>query len=271
MKKMIMISLWVVFVIGLIFVMSFAGRSHAVRVCQKLDITIERQNEDLFIKEVDVINLLNDHSKLPTGQPISAINVSDLENLILSHPAVQTCDVFITVGGDVTIKMLQRKTIARVTNMNNESYYFDSRGKLMPWSDQYTSPVLFINGYFAENYGVMYQREFDSWSLDSALRSPILLDDAWQIAKRIEADTFLRAQIVQVYVTSDKQFQLIPRVGDHVINLGDISDLGKKLEKLLIFYRDGLNRTGSWTDYSLIDLQYKNQIVCTKKIKENGI
>jgi cell division protein FtsQ len=271
MKKIIKISLWVIFSVGLIFVMSFAGRSHSQRICMKLNISIERQNDDLFIKEEDITKLLTDHGKMPAGQELSKINVNDLENLILSHPAVESCEVFITVGGDVTINMLQRKTIARLTNLSNESYYFDSHGKLMPWSEEYTSPVVFVNGYFTENYGAMYRQSFDSWSADSALHTPNLLDDIWQITKRINADTFLCAQIVQVYVTPEKQFQLVPRVGDQIINLGDISDLDAKLKKLLIFYRDGLNHTGSWTDYSLIDLQYKNQIVCTKKIKENGI
>ncbi|CAN5759090.1 cell division protein FtsQ/DivIB [soil metagenome] len=271
MKKIIMISLWAVFAAGLIFVMSFAGHANALRLAPKPVIVIERQNADRFLEEEDVINLLNDHNKLPTGKELSTINVSELENLILSHPAVESCDAFMSVGGQVTINIIQRKTIARMTNVGNESYYFDSHGKLMPWSDEYTSPVLFVNGYFAENYASMYHHSFDSWSVDSAMRSPILLDDIWQIAKRIEADTFLRAQIVQLYITADKQFQMIPRVGDHVINLGDISDLDEKLNKLVIFYKDGLNHTGSWTAYSLIDLQYKNQIVCTKKIKENGI
>src|SRR5687768_7876700 len=148
MKKIIMISLWVVFGAGLIFVMSFAGRSHAERIAPKPDIKFERQDESLFIKEEDVINLLNDHDKLPTGKQLSAIDVTELENLILCHPAVESCDVFMSAGGEVTIRIRQRKTIARMTNISNESYYFDSRGKLMPWSDHYTSPVLFVNGYF---------------------------------------------------------------------------------------------------------------------------
>jgi cell division protein FtsQ len=117
----------------------------------------------------------------------------------------------------------------------------------------------------------MYHIQFDSYSADSAMKTPLLMDDVWQITKRIDADTFLRAQMVQVYITEDKKFELIPRVGNHIIVLGDISDLDEKLNKLQIFYHDGLNRTGSWNDYSIIDLQYKNQIVCTKKNNEHGI
>ncbi|HET6990683.1 MAG TPA: hypothetical protein VFJ43_05130 [Bacteroidia bacterium] len=271
MKKILMISLWVVFVAGLILVMSFASRSHAKRICSKLEISIDRKNPDLFIKEEDVSKLLSDHGRNPVGQELSQIDVSALENLVLSHPAVESCEAFISVGGDMSIAIKQRRAISRMINVGNESFYFDSRGMLMPWSEEFTSPVVLVNGYFTENYGAFYHTEFDSYSLDSAMHTPNLLDDIWQITKRIDADTFLRAQIVQVYVTPGKTFELIPRVGDHKIVLGDISDLDEKFKKLLIFYSDGLNRTGSWTDYSVIDLQYKNQIVCTKKIKENGI
>jgi cell division protein FtsQ len=271
MKKIIIISLWAIFGAGLIFLTTFATRTHNNLLSSKPDIKIERQNGDMFIREDDVIKMLQDHDKYPEGKSIAAIHADELEKLLLTHPAVESCDVFVSVGGQVSIKIRQRKTIARMTNLAGESYYFDSNGKLMPWSDEYTSPVLFVNGYFMENYASMYNRSFESYTADSALNTPLLIDDIWQISKRIEADTFLRAQIVQVYVTPEKQFQLIPRVGDHVINLGDISDLDAKLDKLKTFYFDGLNHTGSWADYAFIDLQYKNQIVCTKKNKPNGI
>jgi cell division protein FtsQ len=135
----------------------------------------------------------------------------------------------------------------------------------MPWSDTYTSPVLVVNGFIKENYGTLYTVNFDSYSLDSALRSPLLMDDIWQITKRIAADTFLSAQLIQVYITPERILQLIPRVGNHVIVLGDISDIDEKINKLRIFYSDGISRSGNWNDYKTIDLQFKNQIVCTKK------
>lgn len=93
------------------------------------------------------------------------------------------------------------------------------------------------------------------------------MDDIWQITKRIAADTFLSAQLIQVYITPERILQLIPRVGNHVIVLGDISDIDEKINKLRIFYSDGISRSGNWNDYKTIDLQFKNQIVCTKNKK----
>jgi cell division protein FtsQ len=142
---------------------------------------------------------------------------------------------------------------------------------LMPWSEKYTAPVILANGNFADSYGAMYNQQLDNVTCDSSVHTPTKLDDTRQIAKRIDADTFLRAQMVQIYFSDDKGIELIPRVGNHVIVLGDVSDLDEKFSKLKIFYRDGLERTGNWNDYTYIDLQFKNQIVCTKKTIEHGI
>lgn len=271
MKKILFISLWSVLAIALIFVMSFASRSHAKRLCSKPVITIDNAVEQKFITEDQVLKFLSDHNKMPEGKELSEIDVPELENLLSSHPAVESCEVFVNVGGEMSIKIKQRRTIARVMNLLNESYYIDDRGLLMPWSEQYTSPVILVNGDFGDSYAALYRQSLNAIDADSALKTTTKLDDIWQITKRIDADTFLRAQMVQLYVSPDNGFELIPRIGNHIIVLGDISDLDEKFRKLLIFYRDGIDRTGTWNDYTYIDLQYKNQIVCTKKTIDHGI
>jgi hypothetical protein len=32
-----------------------------------------------------------------------------------------------------------------------------------------------------------------------------------------------------------------------------------------MFYTEGLNKTDGWNKYSIINIKYKNQVVCTKK------
>jgi cell division protein FtsQ len=271
MKKILIISLWVIFVVGLVFVMSFASRSHGKRLCSKPVITIEKIGDQKFITEEQVLKYLSDHNKMPEGKEMSEIDIPELENLLSGHPAIESCDVFISVGGEMTIKIKQRRTIARIMTLLNESYYIDDRGMLMPWSEEYTSPVILVNGEFGDSYASKYRQSLDVIDADSALKTTTKLDDIWQITKRIDADTFLQAQMVQLYFSADKGFELIPRIGNHIIVLGDISDLDEKFQKLLIFYRDGIDRTGTWNDYTYIDLQYKNQIVCTKKTIDHGI
>jgi cell division protein FtsQ len=271
MKKIIMISLWSIFTVGIVLLMSFAGKEHSKRICTKPNIVIEQKDAQQFLKEEDILKLLADHNKMPEGKEMSTIDIPSLEKLILTHPAVESAEVYMTIGGEVNIHIKQRRVIARIMNLANESYYIDDRGMLMPWSEEYTAPVILVNGFFADSYGAMYNQSLDKVNADTAIKTSTVLDDIWQVTKRIDADTFLHAQMIQLYVSPDKGLELIPRIGNHVIVLGDISDLDEKFKKLMIFYHDGLERTGNWNDYSYIDLQYKNQIVCTKKTIEHGI
>jgi cell division protein FtsQ len=71
----------------------------------------------------------------------------------------------------------------------------------------------------------------------------------------------------QIYVGDDFEIELIPKVGNHKILIGNIENLDDKFSRLLLFYKQGLMRKG-WENYSVINLKFKNQVVCTKNIHQ---
>ena len=62
----------------------------------------------------------------------------------------------------------------------------------------------------------------------------------------------------------DQEVELVPRVGNHRIMLGTLEGFEEKLAHLKLFYEQAIPKMG-WEKYSMINLKYKNQIVCTKK------
>ena len=70
-------------------------------------------------------------------------------------------------------------------------------------------------------------------------------------------------------MNEEKEFELIPSVGNHSVLIGDVNDLGEKFSKLKIFYREGLNHTG-WSQYSEINLKYRNEVYCTKRNEQQS-
>jgi cell division protein FtsQ len=80
----------------------------------------------------------------------------------------------------------------------------------------------------------------------------------------LEKDEFWKAQMEQVLVNDKSELILIPKVGDHQIILGTTEGLEEKLNRLMLFYKEALTKTG-WNQYGTINLKYKGQIVCTKK------
>jgi cell division protein FtsQ len=90
------------------------------------------------------------------------------------------------------------------------------------------------------------------------------LDDLILLSKTIYDDPFWKAQIEQVYVDQHGEFILAPRVGDHLIEFGNINDMSIKFRNLKALYKQGWD-TREWNLYKRINLKYKGQVVCTKR------
>jgi cell division protein FtsQ len=83
------------------------------------------------------------------------------------------------------------------------------------------------------------------------------------MAKYLDRNEFLRKEITQIHILPDGKISLIPLVGNHLIEMHSYDNLDKKLRKLELFYKKAMNQ-GGWGKYSKINIEYKNQIVCTK-------
>ena len=98
------------------------------------------------------------------------------------------------------------------------------------------------------------------WNELTAFRIEIL----GSLIESIESDKFLKAQITGIVFDENNELVVYPRVGGHKIILGEAEDFRNKFEKLKVFYRHGLGKVG-WDRYSMINLKYHNQVVCTKR------
>ena len=88
--------------------------------------------------------------------------------------------------------------------------------------------------------------------------------DLYKFALFLQENDFWNDLIVQIVVDENYDVILIPRVGNCRILLGTLSDFEEKLDKLMLFYKQVVPKMG-WDKYSMINLKFKNQIVCTKK------
>ena len=68
------------------------------------------------------------------------------------------------------------------------------------------------------------------------------------------------AQVAQIDITAGKELELVPVVGNHIVKLGKAEEIDKKLNRLLLFYKNVLAKTGFDT-YRTIDVQYAGQVI----------
>lgn len=269
MKKILNISLWVVLFIGIFTLLGFIAREKNTMRCKGLEVNIDRSDNNYFILEEEIKDLFFNMGYGVDSQLISNVDTRKIERLVYNNPSAFKADVYATVDGKVKIDIKQRNPILRVFNNNGESFYIDDEGWLMPLSTKFTSRVLVANGAIDDSYSGRFKNRVDEKKKALSIigvkeaEKADVLHDLFLLTKYIKENDFWNAQITQLFVNADKEIELIPRVGNHTILFGDISDMDEKFEKLMVFYQKGLKKVG-WNAYSQINLKFKNQVVCKK-------
>ncbi|MGP8216266.1 MAG: cell division protein FtsQ/DivIB [Bacteroidia bacterium] len=262
-KKILYISGWVVLLGGMLGLLGFAEVKRNTTPCRMLDIRIMQRDSDFFITPGEVRSLIVKQQGNVVGKAMYMINTHKIEEMLGSNPFIADAQVYATLDGDLEVRLVQKKPIARIINSDDESYYIDSAGSLVPLSANYTPKVVIVNGNFNEPYSMYKSGNVKQMAHDTSVHS--LLPSIYRLASYIRHNPFWNSQVTQVYVDTAKDFCLVPRVGNQKIIFGDTTNMEQKFNRLWVLYHDGLNATGKWNDYSVINLKYNHQIVCTKK------
>jgi cell division protein FtsQ len=264
-KKLLHLFAWLFALAGLFTSWSFSMKKQNNTPVSNINIYITNPSENDFIDELDVQAFFQESGERFKNKNVSSINLFQLEKSLNTHPAVENAELAYDVNGSLKILVKQRRPMLRVFNRSGESYYIDSTGRIMPLSYKSTSRVMVANGFLNEPFARRYQFSIQDINANKNLKAITLLDNLYEITEKLYADSCLKSLIHQIYVDQNGEFILIPTVGMQHILLGKSSDdLSQKLNKLKLFYLEGLNKTDSWNKYSSINLKYKNIVVCTK-------
>lgn len=196
--------------------------------------------DNLFITHETVSKLLIQNQQSVTNKPKEIIDLNRLENALTANPMIKEAQVFIDVNGKITAEIEQKKPLARVST--NASYYLDDTGSHMPLSTNYTARVPLITG-------TVYKNE---------------LANVFTIAKKVQQDDFLKKHVVEIHQNDNKSIDLKFRLHDFKIHLGSLKSLDKKINNLKAFYQKAM-RDNTLNDYSVVNLKFDNQVICTKK------
>jgi cell division protein FtsQ len=261
--KILLIILWTAIVAGVVVMMSFANATHNVKNCRSITCRIDYKGVQPIMSGNDLIAGINKKFGKPQSKTISEIDLSGINLYVRNNPYLERTNVLLTVDGDLLIRAEQCIPIIRVFTANGTQHYIDRNGRIMPVDPNYQYRALIGTGQIENRLADgknIYSVPVTNKLLRSQLQS---LYNLHQFATLVVSDSTLNALIEQVNITSGGTMQLVTKAGSHIVYLGDSTDIAEKLENLKYFYKYGLVKTG-WDKYSKVNLEYKNQIVCTK-------
>lgn len=211
-------------------------------VCSDVRISIEQGVIKGFLTNDKVKHTLISEGIYPVGQKLNNINLRQMEEVLAREELIGQAQCYKTQDGRISIWVSERVPVVRVMDNGGEDYYVDEDGNAMQGTD-YACNLMVATGSISQTYA-------------ARVLAPI--------GRMVMTDDFWRNQIEQLNVLSDSTIEMVPRVGNHIIYLGQPTNIRRKLERLRKFYDYGLSQVG-WNKYSRISVEYSNQIVCKKR------
>lgn|SRR5690606_4574698 len=221
-----------------VFLYAFASSRNSVRKVSEPNIQFIGEN-NLFITEEAVSKLLIQSYGNIKNMPKETLALNVLERALNSNPMIKTAEVYVTVNGTLTAKIEQKRPIARVST--NASYYIDDEGFYMPLSSNYSARVPIVTGHVEKNN----------------------LENVYAVARKVEQDDFLKKNVIEIHQDVNKVIYLRLRQCHFLVQLGSVDFLDKKINNLKAFYQKSL-KENTLNNYSKVNLQFDNQVVCTK-------
>ena len=250
-KNILFKVLWSIAATALIVLFVVAWQEKGGKKCKDIQVELVGDNtKALFLYEQEILGLINDEH-VKTGQPISSINLSALEKMLENSGWIKNAELYIDNKMVLQVKIEQRIPIARVFTVGGNSFYMDNEGRRLP----------------LRQLSVLRLPVFTGFTSDQPILSKpdsLLLHDMVYFANTIKSDSFFTAQIAQINIASNGDFELVPAIGDHLVLIGKVEHLEDKLNRLFTFYKkvwvpSGINA------FQVLDCRFDKQIVALKK------
>lgn len=230
-------------------------------ICKRVEISILDSNLNKFVSENEIGELIREQGITAGESKLKHINLHQLEQMLNNRTAVKVSQINYNGEGVMKVRVEQRRPVLRIETESG-GFYIDDSGYIFPLVKTFTSYVPVVTGKIPLSIAPGFRgrlKENREWS-----------DQMVYMGNFIDKNEIFDAQIEQIDVDEKGDLYIIPRVGQHLIVFGKPDNIEEKFKKLMAFY-DHIVPNAGWEKYSLISLQYENQIVCTKRkgIKEN--
>ncbi|MDI3526183.1 MAG: cell division protein FtsQ [Tenuifilum sp.] len=254
---------WIFVLVWLIYGLNYANKTYNSTKCTAVNVRVIDSLQVKLIDAKKIHKAIISSKNSPIGMPIKSINTYKLEQEISKMAAVRDVQIFKTASGEINVEIKQRRPILRVFNAKGQTYYIDDAGKILPHSSGFAANTIVASGNIREPFKIKPNFDISTYADSSVGGKQSLIYKLYKFAKYVSRSRLWNAQIEQLNVQDPNNVEMVPLVGPHVVNLGDLSNFEIKLKKLKLLYQKALPTEG-WNKYSYINLKYKNQIVCTK-------
>lgn len=245
MKTAFKITLILALAAYLIFAFTNITNSGNRAKCEGVTVVITDSAHAGFITAQEAEGILQKAKINPVGLRMDEIRTKKIEDVLKKNPFIKDAICYKSPDRHINLIISQRLPLLRIMADNGEDYYIDEYGYSMA-SMGYVADLAVATGHIDKNF---------------AKRNLV------KLGKFLRDNNFWNRQVEQINVNADHSVDLIPRVGNQTIGLGNCDSLEVKFRNLKAFYTNVMPQVG-WNKYTRLNLEHINQVIGTKREKK---
>ena len=244
-KKSKIVSLVTVLLLVVLVVMANVWRRQSPVKGVRVDVDYGRA--DTLVEAIQVEEMIRAAIPGLMATKLRDVDLEAVERVAATSPFLTDCKAGTSIGGEVVVFATQRRPIVRICTSGRQ-YYLDNTGHELPDSEIGWSDVIVASG-----------------SITPDKKSQ---KEVWTIANYLDNHPDLSPLFDQIYRDDKGDLYLTPKLGNHVVQLGNTENLDDKFHRLMAIYQRGLTQVG-WEKYSQLSVKYRGQVVCTRRQNAN--
>lgn len=240
---------------GVICLAFLAGKAERKPLkCIGLTVIVTDSLENDFVSSADVKRYIDREYGDYIGIPADSIDLARIESIVDGRSAVFKSQAFMTKDGMLNIHVSQRKPVVRFQKKEG-GFYADAEGYVFPLQSSYASRVQIVDGDIPVNVrsghkGMIEDPSEKAW-----------FEKVMNVINFIENSRTWKDRIVQIHVSNGGELMMIPREGKERFIFGQPEHIEEKFAKMEKYYSAIAFRKGQ-DHYSIVNVEYKGQIVC---------
>ena len=250
-KKLVTATVWLLVSGAAVVLLIAATRNQNGKLCKEVQVNIKGANAEGYVSKQHILETISGgRPDLMPGQLIKTFDLQQLEKLLERNLWIRNAELFFDNNDVLHVDVTEREPVARVFRVDGESFYIDELGDELPITNDQVARVPVFTSFPNETTAA---RKKDS----------VLKQQVKEMGQFILKDEFWMAQIDQVNI-NNYEFELMPKLGNHIIQFGTVEKIEPKFDRLLLFYKKIMQKTG-WNYYSTLDVRYNKQLVALRR------
>ncbi len=217
-------------------------RARSGLYCAKLNVIVSDSTRLGFVGENEIMDAIETGYGEFMGRKLDSLDMIGIEEAVLAHSAVRTCDAYVTRDSALNVVVSQRRPVIRFV-AGEEGFYIDDIGLEMPLQQAFTADVPTFEGILPKD--------------------PVWIQRAIALTTFIKESKVWKPEYFTLTADGNGDITLIPARGSEKILFGQPCNVGNKFKMLEHYYSTVLPAKGDGY-YSTVNLKFDGQLVCRK-------